>query len=111
MNLDRLISLKDMQIKAAVVGALLLLSVVGCKARASNPALNFAPVPDVAPQNSYADIVSKVAPAVITIRADKHVRMPQQFPFSDDPFFRGLFGTAASNRLRNNCNVRSDREC
>jgi len=92
MNLDRLISLKDMQIKAAVLAALLLLSVVGCKARASNPALNFAPVPDVAPQNSYADIVSKVAPAVITIRADKHVRMPQQFPFSDDPFFRGLFG-------------------
>jgi len=92
MNLDRLISLKDIQIKAAVVAALLVLSVVGCKARASNPALNFAPVPDIAPQNSYADIVSKVAPAVITIRADKHVRTPQQFPFSDDPFFRGLFG-------------------
>src|SRR5215471_4450799 len=92
MNLDRLISLKDIQIKAAVVAALLVLSVVGCKARASNPALNFAPVPDAAPQNSYADVVSKVSPAVITIRADRRVRTPQQFPFSDDPFFRGFFG-------------------
>jgi len=33
-----------------------------------------------------------VAPAVITIHAEKVVRAPQQFPFSDDPFFRGLFG-------------------
>src|SRR5205085_11511688 len=53
---------------------------------------NFAPVADAPPQNSYADVVSKVASAVITIRADKRVRMPQQSPFSDDPFFRGLFG-------------------
>ncbi|MFN2579256.1 MAG: DegQ family serine endoprotease [Pyrinomonadaceae bacterium] len=80
------------ELKAGVLGLLLVLSVTACKAKASNPALNFAPVPDAAPQNSYADIVSKVAPAVITIRADKRVRTPQQFPFSDDPFFRGLFG-------------------
>ena len=92
MNLDRLISLRNGQVKALVVAALLLFSVACNKARASNPALNFAPVPDVAPQNSYADVVSRVAPAVITIRADKRVRTPQQFPFSDDPFFRGLFG-------------------
>jgi Do/DeqQ family serine protease len=92
MNLDRLVSLETGQMKVLVIAALLLVLVVGCKARASNPALNFAPVPDVAPQNSYADIVTRVAPAVITIRADKHVRTPQQFPFSDDPFFRGLFG-------------------
>ncbi|MDX6577475.1 MAG: serine protease Do [Blastocatellia bacterium] len=44
------------------------------------------------PQNSYADVVAKDAPAVVTIRADKRVRTPQQFPFSDNPFFRGLFG-------------------
>jgi Do/DeqQ family serine protease len=92
MNLDRFLSLKSKQLKAGLVASLLLVLVVGCKARASNPALNFAPVPDTAPQNSYADIVSRVAPAVITIHADKRVRTPQQFPFSDDPFFRGLFG-------------------
>ena len=63
MSLDRLISLKGGQIKAGVVAALLLVSVIACKARASNPALNFAPVPDVAPQNSYADVVSRAAPA------------------------------------------------
>src|SRR4029450_5508259 len=51
-----------------------------------------AHVPDGQPQNSYADVVSRVAPAVVTIRADKRVRNPQQFPFADDPFFRDLFG-------------------
>lgn len=76
--------------------ALLIISLVflfaGCKGRSANPPLNFAPVPDGQPQNSYADLVTKVAPAVITIRADKRVRTPQQFPFSGNPFFRGLFG-------------------
>jgi serine protease Do len=70
----------------------LVILFAGCKARSSAPALNLAPAPDGQPQNSYADVVSKVAPAVITIRADKRVRVPQQFPFSDDPSFRGLFG-------------------
>ena len=64
----------------------------GCKARGADQPLAFAPAPDGRPQNSYADVVSKVAPAVVTIRADKRVRVPQQFPFMDDPFFRGLFG-------------------
>jgi serine protease Do len=75
-----------------IVVAAANLFVVACKRSAANPALNFAPVPDTLPQNSYADLVAKAAPAVITIRADKRVRNPQQFPFFDDPFFRGLFG-------------------
>jgi len=64
-----------------------------CKGRSSvladNPNVHVADAP---PQNSYADVVGKVAPAVVTIHADKRVRAPEQFPFSDDPFFRGLFG-------------------
>jgi Do/DeqQ family serine protease len=92
MNLDRIIFKKDGRTKVALIGLLLLMSITACKARASNPALSFAPVPDVAPQNSYADVVAKAAPAVITIRADRRVRQAQQFPFMDDPFFRGLFG-------------------
>jgi Do/DeqQ family serine protease len=68
------------------------LSSVGCRRNSSNPALNFAPVPDTLPQNSYADLVGKVAPAVITIRANKRVRNSQQFDFSNNPFFRDLFG-------------------
>ena len=78
-----------------VVFLALILASAACKSRGATPATsttNFAPVADAPPQNSYADVVSKVAPAVITIRADKRVRMPQQSPFSDDPFFRGLFG-------------------
>jgi hypothetical protein len=49
-------------------------SSVGCRKNATNPSLNFSPVPDTLPQNSYADLVGKVAPAVITIRANKRVR-------------------------------------
>src|SRR2546421_3458494 len=45
--------------------------------------------------NSYADVVSKVAPAVVTIRAERRVRAPQQHPFFDDPFFQDFFGGRA----------------
>jgi Do/DeqQ family serine protease len=45
-----------------------------------------------AAQNSYADVVARVAPAVVTVRAERRVRAPQQHPFMDDPFFRDFFG-------------------
>jgi serine protease Do len=45
--------------------------------------------------NSYADVVARVAPAVATIRAERRVRMPQQHPFFDDPFFQDFFGNRA----------------
>src|SRR6476660_3396028 len=48
-----------------------------------------------APLISYADMVDQVAPAVVTIRASRRVRAPQQFPFFDDPFFRQFFGGGA----------------
>jgi serine protease Do len=41
---------------------------------------------------SYADVVSGVAPAVVTIRSQRVVRAPRQFPFFNDPFFREYFG-------------------
>jgi len=74
-----------------------LLSVVvsiGCRGKASPlaPSAASEPIPDSRPQNSYADVISRVTPAVVTIRADKRVRAPQQFPFMNDPFFRDLFG-------------------
>jgi Do/DeqQ family serine protease len=47
---------------------------------------------------SYADVVDRVAPAVVTIRATSRVRAPQQFPFFDDPFFRQFFGGGAPRR-------------
>jgi len=41
---------------------------------------------------SYADVVDGVAPAVVTIRSQRVVRAPRQFPFFNDPFFRDFFG-------------------
>ena len=46
----------------------------------------------VALQNSYADLVSRVSPAVVTIRSTERSRPAQQFPFMDDPRFRDFFG-------------------
>lgn len=53
-----------------------------------NNANNSAPMPVV----SYADVVSRVAPAVVTIHSQVRIREPQQFPFMNDPFFREFFG-------------------
>ena len=56
---------------------------------------NFTLPPPGAPnveQNSYADLVGRVAPAVVTIRAERVVRTPRQHPFLDDPTLRDFFG-------------------
>ncbi len=45
-----------------------------------------------ASKDSYADIVAEVSPAVVTVRADRRVRRAEQYPFTDDPFFRRFFG-------------------
>jgi len=58
----------------------------------SNPANAGTANPSVMPVASYADVVSKTAPAVVTIHSSMRVRQPQQFPFMDDPFFRQFFG-------------------
>jgi len=44
------------------------------------------------PVASYADVVSRVAPAVVTIHSTMRVRQPQQYPFMNDPFFQQFFG-------------------
>jgi Do/DeqQ family serine protease len=45
--------------------------------------------------NSYADVVTRVAPAVVTIRAERIVRAPRQHPFFDDPSLQDFFGRGA----------------
>jgi len=55
-------------------------------------AFSFASVSAQSIQNSYADLVSKVSPAVVTIRSTERARAAQQFPFMDDPTFREFFG-------------------
>jgi len=70
------------------------LSLVSC----NRSRYNGTPESRVAPGTpliSYADMVDHVAPAVVTIRASRRVRAPQQFPFMDDPFFRQFFGGGA----------------
>ena len=42
--------------------------------------------------DSYAAVVDRVSPSVVTIRAERRTRAPQQFPFANDPFFRRFFG-------------------
>jgi Do/DeqQ family serine protease len=53
------------------------------------------------PVASYADTVSKVTPAVVTIHSQSRVREPQQFPFMDDPFFRRFFGERGTQQAPN----------
>jgi Do/DeqQ family serine protease len=50
------------------------------------------------PAVSYADVVNKTAPAVVTIHSSTRVRQPQQYPFMNDPFFRHFFGDRAPSR-------------
>jgi len=47
------------------------------------------------PENSFAPVVDKVAPSVVTISISKDVpvgRLGRNNPFADDPFFRKFFG-------------------
>lgn len=48
-------------------------------------------IPTSGPVQSYADVVARVSPAVITIRSERRVRAPESFSFSGDPFSE-LFG-------------------
>ncbi len=59
---------------------------------ANAPINNGLPGNPAAPGVSYADVVSRVSPAVITIHSQMRVRAPQQYPFMDDPMFRQFFG-------------------
>lgn len=45
---------------------------------------------------SFADVVDRVAPAVVTIHSARRVRAPRQHPFFDDPRFREFFGLPRS---------------
>ncbi|MDQ1559360.1 MAG: serine protease Do [Pyrinomonadaceae bacterium] len=77
---------------------------VGSKAtEITNPQVNFAPGASAttgaaaAQQNSYADVVARVAPAVVTVRSERRGRAGQQHPFLDDPAFREFFGQRVPN--------------
>ncbi len=82
------------------VAAIALLALAGCR----NDERGNVPLPPASTGStvspgaavSYADVVSRVAPAVVTIRSERRVRAPRQHPFFNDPFFRDFFGGAQS---------------
>jgi serine protease Do len=94
-------SLRSVLRTGFIASVLLVLIAVtaGCRGRGpdnrssdSGPVLESPPTHPGAAVTTYADVVSQVAPAVVTIRSEKRVRAPRPFPFFSDPFFRELFG-------------------
>jgi|SRR5919205_3817308 S1-C subfamily serine protease len=89
-----------------LLSTVLIFSFVACKghaatnSNASMAALGRTTNPNAPAlaQNSYADVVARVAPAVVTVRSERRVRAGSQFPFIDDPFFRDFFGDRFRNR-------------
>jgi len=79
--------------------ALVVVSFVSCQGQTGlmNPSSELGSPSTVVPaavatQNSYADVVSRVSPSVVTIRSTERARAGRQFPFTDDPTFREFFG-------------------
>lgn len=89
--------------KKSVIG-LILMALIACQraeppqSKPESPPAAAAPRldRDSTPAGSYAPIVDRVAPSVVTIRSARRLRAPRQFPFSNDPrlgeLFGGLFG-------------------
>lgn len=95
MNKNR--NFKGARVNVFLSLVLVVFSVVSCSGQ--NTLMNAtpaqpAPAADIgaAVQGSYADLVSKVSPAVVTIRSTERRRQGQQYPFMDDPTFREFFG-------------------
>lgn len=88
-------SFRDSIIQNRLVGGLLLsaaLAVAAFGGVAAAADVDAAAAAAQAPQGSYADVLSRVTPAVVTVRAARRTREAQQFPFMDDPALRELFG-------------------
>jgi Do/DeqQ family serine protease len=47
---------------------------------------------------SYADAVERASPGVVSIRAERRARAPQQHPFFNDPMLRDFFGLFGGNQ-------------
>jgi serine protease Do len=82
-------------LRGAVLAPLFLTSAVW--AQNQLPAINVDPAPLTrTPANSYADIVDKVAPSVVTISINETRRLGDRNrsdnPLLSDPFFRRFFG-------------------
>ena len=101
--------IKTKSMKVIIPGCVALLGCsllfVSLRTRTAHPVLAASSQSQPAPRpaagavrDSYADVVDRVAPAVVTIRSARQIHAPQQFPFFDDPFFRQFFGTPNRNK-------------
>ena len=45
---------------------------------------------------SYAGVVARISPSVVTVRSERRVRAPRTMPFGDDPQLREFFGDRGS---------------
>lgn len=50
------------------------------------------------PQVSYAAVIDRAGPGVVTIQSSRRVRAPRQHPFLNDPLLRNFFGAPAPRR-------------
>lgn len=80
--------------KLALVIALISVTACGRNENVNLPPPAAPPATTVtaALRTSYAEVVNRVSPAVVTIRTESRSHAPRQFPFMDDPFFRRFFG-------------------
>ena len=93
--------------RGAVLLAVITISFMACSRMSErNPSTSSTPsnttnttsgsgAPAASTQNSFADVVARVAPAVVTVHSARRVRAPRQHPFFDDPRFRDFFGNQA----------------
>jgi Do/DeqQ family serine protease len=89
--------------KYGITLAILVFLLAGCQKKDEPPKQPPTPVPPpktaaaeprapASAQASYADVIERTAPGVVTIRAAQRARAPRQHPFFDDPLFREFFG-------------------
>jgi Do/DeqQ family serine protease len=82
------------------------LALGGCRRGAEEPSFKLPPAAGPAGgapagpvnHNSYADVVARVSPAVVTIRAVRLTRLPRQHPFLDDETLQDFFGRGGPQR-------------
>ena len=98
---------RPIRMKTVMLLAVITASLMACSrapennsATSSAPpsSTNTTPAPNTQPAsagNSYAEVVSRVAPSVVSVRSARRVHAPRQHPFFDDPRFRDFFGERA----------------
>ena len=95
MNIIFDINRNKTQFKVLLSLVLVVATFVSCSAQtsiASQPNRTSVAPASIAPQSSYADAVSRVAPSVVTIRSTERTRSARQSPFMDEPSLREFFG-------------------